>query len=108
MLSLLAVLQVPSADALAGLDPVAAIGATLGSMALGFLKSKTTILDAKVGAFVKPLQPLLVATAGIALPYATDRLGVDPVDPETLVSAFATTLLLVTAREGFSRISGRK
>jgi len=90
------------------LDPFAALGAALGSMALGFLKSRTSILDGRIGSAVKPFQPLLVAAAGVGLPMLSAAIGIGAVDPMTFVTAPVTTLALVSAREGYERIAGRK
>jgi hypothetical protein len=90
------------------LDPFASLGAVLGSAALGLLKAHTSILDGKLGAVVKPFQPLLVLAAGIGLPYATAALGIAPLDPTAFVTAPLTTLALISLREGWERAAGRK
>lgn len=89
-------------------DPFAALGAVLGSMALGMLKKHTHTLDGRIGGAIKPFQPLLVAAAGIGLPYLTQAIGIASVDPATFVTAPLTTLALVSARESYERLSGRK
>lgn len=86
------------------LDPMAALGAALGSFALGLVKKHTTVLDGKIGRAIRPLQPLLVASAGLGLPYLTQALSIGAVDPATFVTAPLTTILLVSARETKERI----
>ena len=78
------------------------------SFLLGATKKYTGLLDARIGAVVKPLQPLLLTVAGIGLPALASALGVGTVDPEAFVSAPAATLIAVTARETLRRLSGAK
>ena len=91
------------------LDPFAALGAALGSLALGFLKKHTGALDGKIGRAIKPLQPLIVAGAGIGLPYLSNAIGlISEVDPMAFATAPLTTVALVSAREAVVRMRGGK
>ncbi len=76
-----------------------------GSAALGFLKSKTTLLDTKIGKAIKPIQPLLVYGAAVALPVVANKLGLISglPDPQMFVDAPTATILAVSAREGLAR-----
>lgn len=90
------------------LDPISALGALIGSALLGVVKKHTSALDGRIGSAIKPLQPLLVYAAGLGLPLAANALGIAPIDPAAFVTAPATTLALVSLREGYERATGRK
>lgn len=89
------------------MDLVSAVGVLLGSLLLGGVKKYTGALDGKIGDVVKPLQPLLVATAGVVLPHVTGALGVT-VDPTQLVTAptatLAATVVTIGLREAAARV----
>lgn len=93
--------------AIGQLDPFAALGAALGSMALGVVKKHTGILDSKIGRALRPVQPFAVLAASIGLPFATQALGIGAVDPATFVSAPLSTLAVVSARETYRRARGK-
>jgi hypothetical protein len=90
------------------LDPIAGLGALGASALFGLVKKYTRVLDGKVGRVVKPLQPAIITATGIGLPFLTSLLGIAPVDPAAFVTAPATTIALVTAREAWQRLSGKK
>lgn len=92
---------------LALVDLLSAAGVFVASALFGTIKSRTSALDGKIGAFVKPVQPLLVAVAGIALPYASAALGIGTVDPSVFVTAPTATILAVTMRETAARLRRR-
>lgn len=88
-------------------DLLAALGVFAASAVLGTVKKYTAALDGRIGSAVKPLQPLLVAAAGIALPYATAALGIGSVDPSVFVTAPTATIAAVTLREAARRLRRR-
>lgn len=87
---------------------VAVLGVAVASSALGLVKHYTSALDGRVGGAIKPLQPALVALAGVALPYATAALGIAPVDPAVFVTAPTATIAAVTMREAAARLARRR
>lgn len=89
-------------------DVFAALGVALASAGLGFVKKYTTLLDNKLGAVVKPVQPLVIAAAGVALPWLSTYVDVGGLSAETLVTAPTSALLVVAAREATQRIQGKK
>lgn len=88
-------------------EPVAALGAVGASTALGFVKSKTRLLDTWIGRKLKPVQPLVIYGAAIGLPYLVGALGIAPVDPEVFAAAPTATVATIAAREVLKRIRGR-
>lgn len=86
------------------MDLISAVGVFAASLGVGRLKSWTTALDGRVGAAIKPVTPLVVAAAGIGLPYLTEALGLAPVDPSVFVTAPTATVVAVTAHELAKRI----
>lgn len=90
------------------MDFMAALGTLAGSGLLGTVKKYTGILDGKIGSAIKPVQPLLVAAAGIGLPYLTQALGIGEVDPSVFITAPTATIAVVSAREATQRIRGKK
>lgn len=84
------------------------LGAVAGSAVLGFLKQQTYVLDGRIGQFVKPAQPLLVALASVGLPLLGNAIGLSDVpSADVFTSAPTSTLLTVVAREGWRRFSAR-
>lgn len=90
------------------LDPIAGLGALAGSMLFGLVKKYTKLLDGRIGTAVKPLQPAIITAAGIGLPFLTSWLGIAPVDPAAFTTAPLTTVALVSTREAWLRLSGKK
>lgn len=76
-----------------------------GSAALGFVKSKTRVLDGKIGGFVKPIQPLLVYGAAVGLPLLASKIGLISGVPDAaaFIDAPLATLFTISAREGLAR-----
>lgn len=90
------------------LDPIAGLGALAGSVLFGLVKKYTGVLDGKIGRAVKPLQPVIVMAAGIGLPFLTSWLGIAPVDPAAFTTAPLTTVALISTREAWQRLSGKR
>jgi hypothetical protein len=86
----------------------AVVGALGMSASLGFLKKYTGILDAKFGALVKPVQPVVVTAAALALPYLADILHITPVDAGVFIAAPTATIAAITLREVGKRITKPK
>lgn len=86
------------------MELLTAVGALVGSMALGATKKYTGFLDGKIGAVIKPVQPLLVLGASFLLPKAAVALGIAPVDAAQFISAPTATLAVVSAREALKRL----
>lgn len=77
----------------------------LASTVLGVIKKQTTLLDHKIGEFVKPLQPIVVLGVSVALPLLGDALGIANLPTaEVFAAAPATTLAMVAARESLKRL----
>lgn len=91
------------------MDLIAVGGTLLGSLALGFTKKWTGALDGKVGSVIKPVQPVVVMAAGLALPFLAGKLGLvsGVPDASTFVAAPTATVFTVALREVLSRIKGK-
>ena len=89
-------------------DFMSAAGVFAASALLGLVKRHTSALDARVGRVVKPLQPVLITLAGLALPFATAALGIAPVDASVFVTAPTATIAAVTLREAAGRLRARR
>ncbi len=77
----------------------------VASTLLGAIKKQTTLLDRKIGEFIKPFQPIVVLGVSIALPMLGDALGIANLPTaEVLAAAPATTLAMVAARESLKRL----
>ena len=90
------------------LDPIAGLGALGASALFGLVKRYTKVFDGKIGRAIKPIQPALVMAAGIGLPFLTSWLGIAPVDPAALATAPLATVVLVSTREVWLRVSGKR
>lgn len=89
-------------------DLISVVGVFGGSALLGLMKKYTSLLDHRIGKAIKPLQPTLVAVAGIGLPYLTSALGISSVDPSVFVTAPTATVAAVSLREVALRLRGKK
>lgn len=89
-------------------DLISTVGVLGASAALELLKPRLARLDARVLNAVKPLQPMILALAGVALPMATAALGVEPVDPSVFITAPSATVVAVSLREVALRLQRRK
>lgn len=106
--SALAMLQVaPAPFAISSGDPtydLLTYGAVLGTtFALGMAKRYTGLADTWLGNKIKPVQPLVAAILGVALPLLIHGTPNVP-DPNALSVAPTATLLAVAAAEVLRRI----
>jgi hypothetical protein len=80
-------------------------GAFLGSALLGFIKGPLGKADSAIVGFIKPVQPLVVGVAALAVPYLANVLGLTAApDAATFVAAPTATVLAVTFREVLARL----
>lgn len=76
------------------------VGAFAASALLGLSKKYTGALDGDLAKLVKkPLQPLVVAAAALALPAAAHALHIAAPDAQQFVNAPTATIAAIAARE---------
>jgi hypothetical protein len=76
---------------------------------LGVVKKYTGIADTKIGAFVRPIQPVLALGLAIGLPFAAKALRLTTeVDPAQVAAAPTATIIAIAAAEVLSRITKKK
>lgn len=86
-------------------DLLAYGGALLGSLVLGAVKGPLGKADSAIVKAIKPVQPLIVGVAALALPFAASALGIAAApDAGTFVSAPTATVLTITLREVLARL----
>lgn len=90
------------------MDFLSMLGVVGMSSLFGVVKSYTRAMDGKIGAVIKPFQPVLIALAGIGLPFLTQALGLGDIDPAVFVTAPTTTIAIIAMREGRLRAQGKK
>ena len=83
--------------------------AFVASAVLGIIKGPLGKADSAIVGFIKPVQPLVVGVAALAIPYAAHALGLTASpDAATFVSAPVGTVLAVTFREVLARLTKPK
>jgi hypothetical protein len=79
---------------------ITALTGLASSFLLGLFKSSTGALDTKIGAAIKPVQPLIILGLSAALPLIIHATGITgSLDPTQLVNAPTATIIGVVARE---------
>jgi hypothetical protein len=92
------------------MDLIAIGGTLLGSLVLGITKKYTGVLDGAAGKLIKPVQPVVVLAAGLALPWLASKIGLvsGVPDASVFIAAPTATVITVALREALSRLGGKK
>lgn len=95
------------------MDPITVAITTLAGLAatgaIGAVKKQTTILDGKIGAWIKPVQPAIATGLSIALPWISNALHLSAIpDAQLIANAPASAIIGITVAELVSKLGKKK